>query len=211
MKITGLTKKSPDNLLLDAGAFFKNYDVTTDTVATASAKLLGATQGGGSFSAVPNIRNIEFDGASGAVKGLELIDYYTVTMVANVKEVTADNIKIALGAATAITATNLTNYSKITANSEITDDDYIDNITWIGTLKGSATPVIIVLKNALSLNGLNLTLTDKSEAVIPLTLTGHYDIEALDVAPFEIYYPTITESADTDTDTDSDADESAEV
>ena len=44
---TGLTTKTPDNLLLDAGAYFKNYDIAKDTPETAKDKLIGATQGGG--------------------------------------------------------------------------------------------------------------------------------------------------------------------
>lgn len=188
---TGLTANTAKNLLLDAGAFFKDYDVTTDTPATAKTKLIGATQGGGSFSAVPTIRPIEIDGAKGSVKGLETIDGWTVTMVANAKEVTVDNLKLALGAATVTTIETPSGYTKITGNADFTEADYANNITWIGKLKGTEKPVIIVVKNALSLNGLNLTVADKSEAVIPITLTGHYDPEALTEVPFEIYFPTI--------------------
>lgn len=184
---TGLTPATPDNLLLDAGAFFKGYIVGTDTPATATAKLLGATSGGGAFSAVPTVRKIEVDGAKGNVKGLQVIDDWTVTMTANAKEVTVQNIALALGAATLGTATD--GYQKITGKCEIEDSDYVDNITWIGKLKGSDTPVIIVLNNALSMNGLTLTFTDKTEAIIALTLTGNYDLEDLETPPFAIYYP----------------------
>lgn len=192
--ITGLTKNTPEKLLLDAGAFFKDYDVTTDTPATAASKLIGATQGGGSFSAVPTIRQMEVDGSKGNVKGLEAIDGWVVTMVANVKEVTADNIQLALGAATQAISESPENYTKITAKEAFDTTDYIDNLTWVGTLKGSDVPVIIILKNATSLNGLTLTVADKAEAVIPITLTGHYVLANLDDTPFEIYYPTPQES-----------------
>ena len=84
------------------------------------------------------------------------------------------------------------NYNKIVASNEIADSNYIDNITWIGTLSGSALPVIIVLKNALCTNGLTLTTADKSEGVVSLTLTGHYDPAYLDNPPFEIYYPILS-------------------
>lgn len=189
-KITGITPRTPENLLLNAGAFFKSYDITKDTPETAKAKLIGATQGGGSFSAVPNVRKIEMDGCSGNVKGLETIDDWVVTMVANVKEVTVNNLKMALGAADSEPTTTPANYTKITGKTDFDDTDYIDNLTWIGTLKGSKEPVMIVIKNALSLNGLNLTVADKGEAVIPITLTGHYDPENMDDIPFEIHYPT---------------------
>ena len=45
-KITGLTSTSKKNFQLDAGALYKNWAIGTDTPANASAKLIGATQGG---------------------------------------------------------------------------------------------------------------------------------------------------------------------
>ena len=189
-KITGITAETPQNLLLNAGAFFKNYTVKTDTPESVKAKLIGATQGGGSFNAVPNVRKIEMDGSSGNVKGLNTIDDWAVTMVANVKEVTVNNLKLALGAAKSESTTAPAGYTKISGKVDFDDSDYVENITWVGTLKGSDKPVIIVLKNAISFNGLNLTVADKGEAVIPITLTGNYDPDHMDELPFEIYYPS---------------------
>lgn len=189
MAITGLTASTPDNLLLDAGAFFKNYDFTKSYDAQASTALLGATAGGGSFSAVPQVRQVAVDGAKTNVKELEVIDGWTVTMTANVKEVTAKAIEEALGAfATATpTASGLTGYTQISGVEAF--DSYATNLTWVGKLSGNAKPVIIVIKNALCLNGLSITMADKAEAVIPITVTGHYDLDDLDTPPFEVYYP----------------------
>lgn len=187
--IRGLTSNTSDNLLLGAGAFYKGFDVTSDTPATATSKLLGATDGGGTFAITNNIRQVSVDGAPNDVKGLKVSDGYSVTLTANVKEVTANNIALAIGAtSTTSTTISQSTYSKITGK-DIEEDDYVDNITWAGTLSGSSKPVYIVIKNALSLNGLNLTMGDKNEAVIPITLNGHYDLDNLDTPPFEIYYP----------------------
>ena len=198
---SGVTTTTSKHLQLDAGAFLKNFDPTTDTWATAKGdKLIGATSGGGSFAAVPIIRRIEVDGVKGATKGFEALDEWQVTMTANVKELTAENLKLALatGNSTAVKspstgsgAVSTNNYNKITASNDIADSDYIDNITWVGRLSGSSLPVIIVLKNALCTNGLTLTTADKSEGVVALTLTGHYDPTDLSVVPFEIYYPIV--------------------
>lgn len=191
-KISGLTETTAEKLLLDAGAFFKNYDILTDTFDTAveAGKLIGATQGGGSFSAAPTVRAIEIDGVKGISKGLETIDSWTVTMTANVKEVSVESIMLALGTAKSETTGAPSGYTKITAKPDISAGDYLDNITWAGRLSGSEKPVIIVVKNALSTNGLSITMADKAEAVIPTTVTGHYDADNLDEVPFEIYYPT---------------------
>ena len=191
---SGITSTTPKHLQLDAGCFFKNYNPASDTPQSASAKLIGATAGGGSFSAVPTIRQIEIDGKRGAVKGLETIDDWVVTMTANMKEITADVLKLALatGSSAAYTTSASAPYTKVVASSELADSHYIDNITWIGRLSGSQNPIMIVLKNALATNGLTLTVADKAEGVIPVTLTGHYTITDMETPPFEIYYPTVT-------------------
>lgn len=191
---SGITTNTPKHLQLDAGCFFKNYNPASDTPQSASAKLIGATAGGGSFSAVPTIRQIEIDGKRGAVKGLETIDDWVVTMTANVKEITADVLKLALatGASSAYTTSASAPYTKVVASSELADAHYIDNITWIGRLSGTQNPIMIVIKNALATNGLTLTVADKAEGVIPVTLTGHYTISDMETPPFEIYYPTVT-------------------
>ena len=197
MAITGVTANTSKHLQLDAGAFFKNWDPAADTFATASAKLIGATAGGGSFAAVPTIRRIEVDGLKGATKGYEALDEWQVTLTANVKEITVASLEMALatGSHTSVkspTTVTSNNYEKIVAANDIADSNYLTNVTWVGRLSGSALPVVIVVKNALCTNGLTLTTADKAEGVIALTLTGHYSASDLDTPPFEIYYPILS-------------------
>lgn len=193
MAFTGFNANTAKRLLLDAGAFVKNFEPETDTWDTIKdTKVIGATQGGGSFSAVPTVRRIEIDGVKGAAKGLEALDEWVVTLTANIKEISAEALALALGSAKSADAVTPEGYSKITANNAITVDDYLDNITWIGKLSGSDKPVIILVKNALCTNGLSLTMADKAEGVLALTFTGHYDPSELDSPPFEIYYPEVS-------------------
>lgn len=186
---SGFNEGTPEKLLLDAGAFFKNFEVGVDTFDTAvlAGKLIGATAGGGTFTAIPTIRKIEVDGVKGDAKGMTVIDEWVVNLMANVKEVSAESIQLALGASTIVDGP--TGYKKITANNYILDTDYLDNVVWVGKLSGSDEPVIIVVSNALALEGMNLTMQDKAEGLIPTTFTGHYTFDTLDEPPFEIYYP----------------------
>lgn len=187
--INGLRKETPKHLLLDSGAFFKNYDLLKSYEQN-KANLIGATQGGGSFSAVPNARNTEIDGVRGPVKGMQQIDYWDVKMTSNVKEVTAENMQIALGAADIEEIEAPEGYQKIIPKEIIEDKHYLDNLTWVGTLKGAPEkPVIIMVKNAISMNGLSLTVKDKDEAVIPITVQATYDPDESNTVPFAIYYP----------------------
>lgn len=186
--VSGFTQKTAENLLLDAGAFFKNFEVGTDTFesAVAAGKLLGATNGGGEFSAVPTIRQIEVDGVKGRAKGLEVIDAWEVYIKANLIEVTAEVLKEALCSASSKVNGE---YDEITANASISLSDYIDNITWVGTISGSDDPVIIQVYNALNTDGLTLTTQDKNQSVIATTFYGHYTQDDLQTPPFSIFYP----------------------
>lgn len=200
-RITGATSATPKHLLLDAGCFFKNYDLTktyAQNIAVAGA-ILGATDGGGTFSAVPVVHNVAVDGVPTNTKGLQRIDEWTVTMTARMKEITAANIGVALGAFTSevvasgsATEAGVVGSTKITANEDIDGGDYLTNLTWVGRISGADDPVIIVMKNALSLNGFSINPTDKAEAVGEYTLTGNYDLSDLSVVPFAIYYPSVT-------------------
>ena len=189
-KYSGFTTETAKSLLLNAGAYFKNFDVGTDDFdsAVTAGKLIGATKGGGEFSAVPEIRQIEVDGVAGRAKGLETIDSWDIYLKANVLEVKEATIQSGLAASSVDTSTN-TDYDIITASNNLEVSDYIDNITWVGTLSGSDKPVIIQIFNALNTEGLKFSTTDKAEATITLTFYAHYTQDDLDTPPFKIYYP----------------------
>lgn len=187
---SGYTAKTSENLLLDAGAFFANYDLETDKfdTAVAAGKLLGATRGGGQFSAVPEIRPIEVDGIKGKAKGMQVIDSWEIKMSSNILEVTKDVLAKALTASKVDSTSNET-FEIIKAKNHIDLTDYIDNITYVGKKSGTDEPIIIQIYNALNVNGLTLQAQDKGEAVIALEFDGHYGAEDLENPPFAIFYP----------------------
>ncbi len=187
---SGFTSSTAENLLLDAGAFFKNFDPATDTFesAVAAGKLIGATRGGGKFTAKPAIRSIEVDGVKGEAKGLVVIDEWETSIEATVLEVSKTALQIALTAPAPVDTSD-DNYDIITAKNQIELSDYIDNITYIGKLAKSERPLIIQIFNALNKEGLSFATKDKDEAVIALKFSGTYDPETLNTPPFKIYYP----------------------
>lgn len=187
---SGFNSETKEHLMTGAGAYFKNFIVGTDTYESAKAagKLIGATQGGGEFKATPEIRQVDVDGVAGKAKGLELCDSWEVSMNMNLLETTQDTLKLSLGIAEVDSVSNGT-YHIIKGKSSIEDSDYIDNITYIGTITGSNEPVIIQVFNALSTDGLDLKTEDKKEAVLGVTVYGHYTEDDLDSPPYAIYYP----------------------
>lgn len=179
--LTGFTENTPQRLQLNAGVLLKNY---TKGGTIAAEDIITATRGGGSFSATPTIHNVAVDGVPTNVKGLERVDEWVVELTTTAIECTAETIKRALGVG--VTATSETGgKTKITASDDIKSDDYQD-IWWVGD-RSDGTKVEIKIKNALSMGGLSLAFSDKGEGTIGLTLRGHYDIDDLSTAPFEIY------------------------
>src|SRR5699024_151319 len=187
---SGYTADTAKNLLLDAGAFFIDFDIKEDDFDSAEkeGKLLGATRGGGSFSAVPEIRSIEVDGVHGKAKGLQVIDEWEIKMNANVLEVTLDGLASALTSSEIDTTTNET-YDILSAKNYIDITDYYENITYVGKISGADEPLIIQIYNAINTTGLTLETEDKSEAVTEMEFDGHYDETDLDHPPFKIFYP----------------------
>ena len=186
---SGFNDKTAENLLLDAGAFFANFQVGTDTFESASAKLIGATRGGGKFVAKPNIRSIEVDGVKGRAKGLQVIDSWEVSLSANVLEINKETLAKGLTATNDVDESTTEGYSIITAKNYIELTDYTENITFVGKISGQEKPVIIQIYNALNVEGLTLQTKDKDEAVISLNFVGSYDTKTLDTPPFKIFYP----------------------
>lgn len=203
----GITEKTPLNLQLDAGAVFKNFTVGTDTYATAKAagKCLGATQGGGTFTAKPTIRTIDVDGAVGRVKGLADIESWECSLSATFIETTVDTLKMALTSASDIKGTGApesgngvpAGYTKIAGNAGISDDDYTENLTWIGCISGSEDPLIIQLSNGLNEDGLSMDFAPKSEGKVKVTLYGYNNLADFETAevkpPFAIFVPEVSE------------------
>lgn len=182
---TGFNIKTMDHLLLDAGAVYKNFGETDQAI-------IGATSGGNEFDAKAKIRQIDVDGVKAAnAKGMEVIDNITTTLKCSFIEVTREILQAALIAD--VDTTSDPNYDILTGKTVIADSDYIKNIAWVGTLSGSGKPVIIIIYNALCLDGLQLKTQDSKDNVIDVTLTAHADPTKPKDLPYKIYYPKLTD------------------
>ena len=185
---TGLTENTKKRLLLGAGAIFKNFVIGVDTYETAKSKIIAATQGGNTFEATPNTHNIQIDGILGVAADLDVIDSWSVSLECNFIEASVEVLRRALGASVVDTESDNA-YDIIKGDTEFKAADYLENVTYIGTISGSTTPVIIQVKNAINLGGLSVNTTDDKEGVITVKFEGRYTIENQENPPFEIYYP----------------------
>lgn len=189
--LSAFTKNTAKNMQLDAGLLARgltnilNFDGTI-----ADDKKLGATSGGATFSATPEIRNIfeGIDGAKGNYKDGNVIDNWEITLTATVKEMTAKNLQLAMATAD-INNGSEGKFDVLTPRMDIKTTDYIDNICWLGTMNGSTEPMIIELKNVMNTNGISFTAEDKGSGSVELELKAHFDLSKPNEVPFNIYFP----------------------
>lgn len=204
MSAPGLTSpirsETFENLQLNAGIFIKNFYETatasgiTDSAAlktavtaaiTAGTNILGATRGGGTFTATREIRTPEVDGMRYPFVGSDFVDSVDAFLSTTLIEVTPASIAATLGNATSATSGKKTTIKMHTA---IQDADYMTDLCWIGDIADGRL-VMITLKNALNTSDFTLTFTDKGEGTLAAEFHARQgSVSDYDYAPFEIIY-----------------------
>lgn len=189
-RITGQTSETKERLLLGAGVFAKGYVPGTDTLDSLKTnnKLLGATTGGGTFTATKNGHYLQIDGMPENTKGNYILDSWGTTLEMTLQETTVETLKFALTAA-ATDDTTTKGYTTIIPKNGMEDEDYEDSVSFVGRLSGSNDPVVITIFNAIATSDLRINPQDGKETSIQVTLTGHYDPDDPETPPFKIYYP----------------------
>jgi len=182
----GISTETVKRFLIDAGAVYVNYGETSE-------RLLGATRGGNQFVVEQDVKEIEMDGAKGPVKGARRIVEVRARIVANLLELTAENLKLALA------GSNMADYptsagkthDKITRNRDIVNSDYVTNVALVGNISGADNPFVGIIKNALAVENMELSTEAREEGVLEVTFEGHFDPSNLDAEPWEIRFPVI--------------------
>ena len=190
-RMTAATPDTNKRLLLGAGVYAKNFVVGTDTMESvkAAGRLLATTSGGGTLTITKNGHYTQIDGLPENTRGTYILDNWTASSQATVKEYTKDALKLALAAAQEADDAP-EGYTGILPKAGLEDSDYLDNITFIGRLSGSKKPILIQLFNVFNTQDFSMAPKDGDEATFQLTLTAHYNVEDTDTPPFAIYYPT---------------------
>lgn len=188
-KSSGITAKTPGNIPFGAGTIHKGLKFDSSTKKWNFAEsLVGATSGGSKFEIVPEVTQVEVDGAWVAVEELDVKTGETGNMEINFIELTPDIIKASvIGQAG---DSKIEGYSLIESKSKIEKGDYWENIAFVGkTLTG--TPIIVIMDNALCTSGLSIEGKNKEAGVGKYTFRCSQTIEGdLTVLPYHIYYPT---------------------
>jgi hypothetical protein len=195
---TGVTSETMKHLVLDAGVIYLNWGSTDPQKPQTK---LGACRGGNTFTVETEWRDMPFDGVGGVVKGARRPISVTVSLTANLVELSKDLIKIAVPGADydpAGTAAVDLNGQPVVGEKQyvikrvmdkaIPDFDY-GNIAIVAKYSGTTTDVVCVLKSAMANSNLELNFADADEAVIAITFTGMFDPDDIDTEPWEIIMP----------------------
>lgn len=191
-KSSGITENTPKRIMLGAGTIHKDLKFTGGSGAGSwnfTESLLCATSGGSKLSIVPEITDIEVDGAMVKVKGLSVKTGETATLEINPVELTPDILKMAL-IGDAQESSTATGYTELTSRANIGAGDYVENLGYVGkTIEGK--PIIIIFKNALCTSGLEMESKNKEANVPTLTFECFADLTPeADTLPWHIYWPT---------------------
>jgi hypothetical protein len=188
---TGVSANTPKNIMFGVGTIHKGLKYTSNAW-NFDSTIVGATSGGSKLSIVPEITNIEVDGALVKAKGLTVKTGETASMEINFIELTKDIIKTATIGADG-TSDDATNYDVIESKANIATGDYWENIAFVGkTLEGKN--IIAIMDNALCTSGFEQEGKNKEGAVGKYTFECHADLTSdLDKLPWHIYYPKASE------------------
>jgi hypothetical protein len=166
-----------DDIMLGEGVVYYNYG--------AGGGVIGATRGGSKLEIEKTIKEIKFDGAYGAVRGLRRYEKYIPKLVINFLKLTYGNFVHGLP----VTVTDGTDkdgtYKKISFDLEITASDVLTNVTFVGQ-KQNGKEISIYLKNALNIDNITLDFKEKDEVTSEMTYTGFYSASTPTVPPIEI-------------------------
>lgn len=182
---TKVAESTFDELQLDAGVILKNFSPASPA-APADADIVCATTGGVEATCVPTYSDMgeDIDNCPNNTKELKHLDSWECRLATTALNVTADTVKLALGAATKTAATQSAP-AKVEPNAELSDADFTD-LWWVGD-RSDGGMAAIKLVNALSTGGFSLQTTKAGKGQLALELTGHISIDDTSKVPMEFY------------------------
>lgn len=188
---TGYTKTSTENFIIDAATIFTDFKYEGNEF---TGTPLGATSGGVTVTIEQSYRKPEVDGTYIMdVVGLEFMESAKATVTANLKELTAENLRRSLNGVLSKPGAEEApeGYQVIKTKRYVEEKDYIPTVAVVGIHNGTKKPIIFKLDNGLVTSPLEVGTEDNNEAVVEQTITAHATPDQLlaDEFPWAIYYP----------------------
>ena len=184
--VTNLTKKQVENIQIDEGLVFVDYGEATE-------RKLAPTRGGGEFRATASIRNIEFDGRSGATAGTQVIEEQEAILKVVSLCMSQEELLFAMPFA----RKQGEGEDMVIKNPKcgiIPESAYCKNITMFAKLVSGKYKKITIY-HPMSENGLTVKAAPKAEGEISLEIRAHYTIDDLNGDLWEVKDAASVESA----------------
>ena len=187
-KSSGITEKTPGNVLFGAGTVHAGLEFKTGTW-NFEESLLCATNGGSKVSITKELYDVPVDGALVKIKDLAVKVGETATMEIKHVEQTQEIFKKTVIADEAA-STTATGYTELKSRAQIKTGDYVQNLGFVGK-RLDGTPIIFVFDYALCTSGWEVETKNKEVATPTLTFECYAPLTSeADTLPWHIYYPT---------------------
>lgn len=185
----GITASTPSNIPLGAGAWFKDLEFKENGW---TGTVLGATSGGCSIRIIPEVKDIEIDGALALSKGLAVMQGGTAEADVNFAEINKDVLKITtLGEVLGTESEgHVEGFDCIQTKNSIQEGDYVKNLGFVGYTADMSKQIVVIFDYALCKSGFQIDPKNKENSVVKATFTAYGDMSTdLDRVPVRIYYP----------------------
>lgn len=186
MKYTQVAADAFQKLQLNAGVITTEFDPATGDLDR--EKIIAATGGGVSFTAVPTFSDYgeDIDNIPNNTKEMKRQDYVEAKLSGTAKTVDTRTAKMFIGAADIDSATG-----KLTPRQDLSLDDFQD-IWWVGDYSDvnngeDAGFIAIRIIDALNNSGFSLKTNDNGKGEFAFEFVGHYSLEDVSVVPYEIW------------------------
>ena len=185
---TGIQKETMQNILVDAGAVYKNFGKEGEAV-------VGATNDGNQVTIEGQVRRIELDNVKTHMVGDKVYEFVEAKIVANFAELSADILRMALPGSDVKDCEDYSDkYYVVERTRQILNSDYVENIALIGKINKTSQPIVFVIDNALMTENFDLSTGAGEEAGLSITFTAHATIAQVNnnEQPWRILYPKNT-------------------
>lgn len=196
LKQHGITSDTPEQIMLSAGAFYKNLHYNKAASAGDNPEeqgwvgtVLGATSGGGKVSITPEYIDIEADGATVMVEGMKRKVGEAAKIEVNLIEFKESIVVDALHLKED-TGVQVSGYKCYKSKTQLDASDYLTNVAYVGT-KVNGDQIIVILPNALITGAFEIEGKNKTQASFAITAecSATFAQNDLEHLPYEIYFP----------------------